>query len=176
MNRLLAVFLALMGFSIMVAGCSTEAANSNAGAESSGGAKTASGKVQTMSSNAVKPSQVAKIRLSFDGGDAVAELYDNPTNRDLVSMLPLTMSFKDFNGTEKIGYPPRGLSTEKAPEGFEPSEGDLTLYAPWGNLAIFYHDFRYSKGLVPIGHITSGIEGLAKKSGDFTVRIEAVKE
>jgi len=91
-------------------------------------------------------------------------------------MLPLALSFKDFNGTEKIAYPPRKLSTEKAPDGIDPSEGDLTLYAPWGNLAIFYHDFRYSPGLVSIGHISAGLEKLAKMNGDFTVRIEAVNQ
>ncbi|WP_425057949.1 hypothetical protein SCACP_25270 [Sporomusa carbonis] len=176
MKRLLTVFLALMGFAIMMAGCGTEAAKSIAGAESSGSAQAASGKVQTISSDAVRPSRATKIRLTFDGGEAVAELYDNPTSRDLVFMLPLTLSFQDFNGTEKISYSPRKLSTEKAPEGFEPSEGDLTLYAPWGNLAIFYHDFRYSKGLVPIGYFTSGLEALAKMNGEFTVRIEAINE
>lgn len=177
MKRLLTVFLALtIGSSIMLAGCGTEAAKSSAGAESSGSAKSASDKVETTSPGAVKPSQTTKIRLKFDGGEATAELYDNPTSRDLVSMLPLTLSFKDFNGTEKISYPPRSLSTEKAPEGFKPSEGDLTLFAPWGNLAIFYHDFRYSKGLVPIGHFTSGLEKLAKMNGEFTVRIESVNE
>lgn len=176
MKRLLTVFLALMGLAIMAAGCGTEAANRAAGAETSGSAQAASGKDQTISSDAVRPFRITKIRLIFDGGEAVAELYDNPTSRDLVSMLPLTLNFKDFNGTEKIAYPPRKLSTEKAPEGFDPSEGDLTLYAPWGNLAIFYHDFRYSQGLVPIGHITSGLEAIAKMNGEFTVRIEAVKE
>lgn len=176
MKRLLAVFLALMGFSIMAAGCGMEAAKGTVVAENSGSAQAASGKVQIAYSDAVRPPKATRIRLSFDGGDAVAELYDNPTSRDLASMLPLTLSFRDFNGTEKIAYPPRSLSTEQAPDGSEPSEGDLALYAPWGNLAIFYHDFRYSKGLVPIGHFVSGLEGLAKKSGDFTVRIEAMKD
>ncbi|MET9503768.1 cyclophilin-like fold protein [Streptomyces sp. NPDC006622] len=27
--------------------------------------------------------------------------------------------------------------------------GDLTYYAPWGNLAVFYHDASYAQGLVP---------------------------
>jgi hypothetical protein len=31
--------------------------------------------------------------------------------------------------------------------------GDITYYAPWGNLAIFYRDFGYSPGLVRLGHI-----------------------
>lgn len=162
----------------MLAGCGTKAAKSSAGTEVSGTAQSASDKVATAATSAAAKTShtVKKIRLRFDGGEAIAGLYDNPTSRGLVAMLPLALSFKDFNGTEKISYLPRSLSTEQAPEGIEPSEGDLTLYAPWGNLAIFYHNFRYCKGLVPIGHITSGLEALTKMNGDFTVRIEAVNE
>lgn len=54
--------------------------------------------------------------------------------------------------------------------------GYLTLFAPWGNLAIFYRDFRYSEGLVSIGRVTHGIEALAEMSREFAVRTEAVPE
>lgn len=171
----LSVFIALMvGCSILLAGCGTEAAKNSSGTGSYGGVQSVDNKDHI--ADASKPSRTTKIKLSFGGGEAVAELYDNPTSRDLVSMLPLTLSLKDFNNTEKIGYPPRSLSTEKAPVGYAPSAGDLTLFAPWGNMAIFYHNFGYSQGLIPIGHFTSGLEALAKMNGDFTVRIEAVNE
>ena len=177
MKRFLTVFLILMvGVSITLAGCGTGIGKDNTVMKKSVSVQGTSDNIVTPSANTLKSSQTTKIRLRFDGGEAIAELYDNPTSRHLVSMLPLTLSFKDFNGTEKIAYPPRALSTEKAPEGFEPSEGDLTLFAPWGNLAIFYHSFRYSKGLVPIGHFVSGLDLLAKMNGDFAVRMEAVNE
>lgn len=177
MKRLLTFFLILMvGVSITLAGCGTGIAKDHTVMDKSTKDQATSDIIATPSDNTFKLSQTTKIRLRFDGGEAIAEVYDNPTSRHLVSMLPLTLSFKDFNGTEKIAYPLRALSTEKAPEGFEPSEGDLTLFAPWGNLAIFYHSFRYSKGLVPIGHFVSGLDLLAKMNGDFTVRIEAVNE
>jgi hypothetical protein len=38
------------------------------------------------------------------------------------------------------------LFTAGAPAGSDPSVGDITYYAP-GNLAIFYRDFGYSRGL-----------------------------
>lgn len=117
-----------------------------------------------------------RIKMSFDGKEAIAELYDNPTSRDFAAMLPVTFRFKDYNGTEKIADPPRALSLEKAPKGFAPSAGDLTLFAPWGNLAIFYRDFRYSEGLVSIGRLTSGMETLANMKEDFTVHIELIHE
>lgn len=113
------------------------------------------------------------IRLSFDGHEVFAELYDNPTAEDLLSMLPLTLTFRDYSGTEKISDPPRALDTTDAPAGYDPAEGDITLYAPWGNIAIFYRDFSYSQGLVPIGHITSGLNHLSAMGDGVPVTIEA---
>lgn len=114
------------------------------------------------------------IRISFQDHDVIAELYDNPTAEDLVSLLPLTLTFRDYSGTEMISYPPRELNTTDAPAGHDPAAGDITFYAPWGNIAIFYRDFSYSPGLVPIGRITSGLEHLSAATGGFTATIEAV--
>lgn len=83
-------------------------------------------------------------------------MFDSQAGRDFVSMLPLTLTFRDYASTEKIADLPRRLSTEGAPAGHEPSAGDFTYYAPWGNLAMFYRDFRYGNGLVPLGVIESG--------------------
>ena len=63
-------------------------------------------------------------------------LTDSPTARDFASLLPLTVTLKDYAGTEKISDLPKRLSTEGAPKGFDPSVGDIAYYAPWGNLAI----------------------------------------
>ncbi|WP_174479820.1 cyclophilin-like fold protein [Paenibacillus borealis] len=40
------------------------------------------------------------------------------------------------------------------------------------NIAIFYKDFGYSSGLIPLGSIDSGIEALAGMNEAFTVTIE----
>ena len=46
------------------------------------------------------------------------------------------------------------------------------MYAPWGNLAIFYRDYGFSRGLVPLGKLDSGgAEFFASQSGNFTVTI-----
>jgi hypothetical protein len=50
---------------------------------------------------------------------------------------------------------PKELSTKDAPAGIDPSVGDIAYYASWGNLAIFYKDFGYSRGLVKLGRIDS---------------------
>lgn len=121
---------------------------------------------------AVPAAAQTPIRLVVGGESITAVLADNPTTRDLLTLLPLTLTMRDYQGTEKIGDPPRRLSTEDAPDGCDPSAGDLTLYAPWGNLAIFYQDFSWSRGLIPLGSITSGLEKLAAMRGDFTMTME----
>lgn len=112
-----------------------------------------------------------KIRLTVDGKAVEATLLDNATARDFLSLLPMTLTLEDYASTEKIGYPPRKLSTAGAPAGVDPAVGDITYYAPWGNLAIFYKDFGYSKGLVKLGRIDSGIEALSVR-GSLKVTIE----
>ena len=92
----------------------------------------------------------------------IADLKDNPSSRDLVAQLPLTLNFEDYHATEKIAYPPRKLVTQDAPEGFDPSVGTIAYYAPWGNLALFYEDFGYSKSLVNYGSVISGARCASK--------------
>jgi hypothetical protein len=116
-----------------------------------------------------------RVKLSFEGGEAVVRLNDTPTSRDLLSLLPLTLTWKDHAGTEKVATPPRKLSTAGAPAGSDPSVGDFAYYAPWGNLALYYRDFGHSSGLVLLGTVESGLETLAAREGDFTVRIEALE-
>lgn len=86
----------------------------------------------------------------------------------------MVLILEDYNSTEKVSDFPRRLSTEGAPEGFDPSVGDITYYAPWGNLAVFYRDFGYSRCLVRLGRMESGIE-ILKQHGPLRVTIERVE-
>lgn len=115
-----------------------------------------------------------RIRFKINGKTVTATLADNATARDFISLLPVTLTFEDYAATEKIAYPPRKLSTTGSPAGSDPSVGDIAYYAPWGNLAIFYKDFGYSRGLVILGKIDSGMEAL-EVPGSVKVVIERIK-
>ena len=116
------------------------------------------------------------MKISLKVGDTAltATLIDSATTRDFISLLPLNLTLQDYAGTEKISDLPKRLSTEGAPSGSNPSVGDITYYAPWGNLAIFHKDFRYSSGLVILGKIDSGIETFSVP-GSVKVTIELPK-
>ncbi len=115
-----------------------------------------------------------KIRLKLEDTVITATLIDSKTTQDFISLLPLTLTLEDYAGTEKISDLPKRLSTEDAPSGSDPSVGDITYYAPWGNLAIFYRDFGYASGLVILGKIDSGIEAF-NVPGSVRVTIELIE-
>ncbi len=116
-----------------------------------------------------------KIRFTISGKAATATLIDSPTARDFIALLPLALKMEDYASTEKVSYLPKKLTTQGAPAGIDPDVGDITYYAPWGNLAIFYRDFGYSTGLIKLGRFDHGIEAFDVR-GSFDVTIEAVSK
>ena len=113
-----------------------------------------------------------KISIKIQDRVITATLSDNATARDFASLLPMTVTLNDYASTEKVSDLPRRLSTQGAPEGSDPSVGDITYYAPWGNLAIFYRDFHYSSGLIKLGRIESGMEALnVQRSMQATIEL-----
>ena len=119
-----------------------------------------------------KENESLKINITVDGKTVSATLIDNSASRDLVSRLPLEITLEDFNNTtEKIFYPKPSLNLKEKKNGVAPVPGDITIYEPWQNVAIFCKSFRYSDDLIKIGHIDDdGIE-LLKKQGDVKVTI-----
>jgi hypothetical protein len=96
---------------------------------------------------------------------AVAELEPpdtvlSATARDLIAQLPLTLSFRDFNGVEKIAQLPRKLSMDGAPAGDDPFPRDIGYYNPSGDL-VFYYD--------------GSVDAIVRQTGTFTAAIERVQ-
>jgi len=121
-------------------------------------------------------SRDSKIKITITIGDKVltAMLNDNPTTRDFISLLPLTLTLDDYAGTEKVIKLSKKLSVKNSPSGSDPSVGDIAYYSPWGNLAFFYNDFGYSNGLIILGKIDSDMEVFKKHSGTVKVRIDLI--
>jgi len=108
---------------------------------------------------------MGQTRVRFTVGDTeiVVRAADNPTSRDFVSMLPLTLNFRDFNAMEKIGDLPRRLTTQGS-TGSAPANGDLIYFVPWGNLGFFYNaerrDAAFDDRVIPIGTVETGHDRL----------------
>lgn len=115
------------------------------------------------------------MRMNIIIGDKTitAMMEDNAAGRDFLSRLPLEVTLEDFNNiTEKIFYPTPTLDMADVKRGCAPVPGDITIYTPWKNVAIFCKNWSYSNDLIKIGHIEGdGIEAL-RTAGDIKVKFE----
>ena len=114
-----------------------------------------------------------KIKISVGNRTITATMEDNAAGRDFLSRLPLEVTLNDYNNaTEKIFYPDPVLTTEGVTRGCAPTPGDITIYVPWGNVAIFCKSWSQSNDLIKIGRIDGdGIEAL-NIGGDIVVKFE----
>jgi hypothetical protein len=126
---------------------------------------------QTRTSTSGAEGTNMKIRIAFNGQSFTATLYENPSARDLVSILPLDLTIDDYANNEKIAYLPRKLTEEGARPFSNEAPGDLCYFVPWGNLAFFYDSYRYSDGLIRLGRLDNGVEPLLMR-GEFPLRVE----
>ncbi|MGP3916905.1 cyclophilin-like fold protein [Nonomuraea sp. 10N515B] len=120
--------------------------------------------------------QVEGSIVRFTAGDTSVDVVigaDNATARDFLAMLPLTLSFEEFSGREKISYLPRKLNITGSP-GSDPEDGDLIYFVPWGNLGFYYNTagIGYSDQVIHIGTYNATAEQLQQlEKGDVTVTL-----
>lgn len=118
---------------------------------------------------------VTSLKMNIVVGDRTisATMEDNAAVRDLLSRLPMEVTLNDYNNTtEKIFYPDPELELDGVTRGCAPVPGDITIYAPWGNVAIFCKSWSHSNDLIKIGHIDGeGIQVL-NVSGNIHVKLE----
>ena len=118
-------------------------------------------------------SESLSISISVNGQTLSATMEDNSASRDLLSRLPMDVTLQDFsNITEKIFYPDPELALDDVSRGLDPVPGDIAIYEPWGNVAIFCKDSPYSDSLIKIGHIDGDITPL-NVPGDLSATISA---
>ncbi|MGG3268152.1 cyclophilin-like fold protein [Priestia aryabhattai] len=116
-----------------------------------------------------------RIKLTFNDKEVLINMYDNPASKDFLAQLPLTVTFEDYIGKEKVSILQKRLSIDDVQAGDLSKKGDFAYYAPWGNVAIFYKGLEdATNDLIILGQIESGKENVENVDGDFTGRIEKV--
>lgn len=119
-----------------------------------------------------------KIQIEVEGSEQpiFATLDSSPSTQDFIKQLPLSLKLSDYASSEKIATLPHKLSTQSASKGYAGKTGDLSYYAPWGNLAIFYKDSEvgYANGLIFLGKMEDLPKEFVSQS-ELTVVIRQVK-
>ena len=66
------------------------------------------------------PTGETRIRVIIGDTVLTGRLWDNATARDLIAQLPLTLTFSDYGGQEKLAPLPQKLSLDGVPAGADP--------------------------------------------------------
>ena len=106
------------------------------------------------------------VNINIDGREYILNLEDNNTTKELVNMLPLSITMNELNGNEKYYYLDSNLSTNNYNPGTI-NKGDVMLYGS-NCLVVFYKSFDTSYSYTKIGHIDN-LDDL--DSGNIEVKI-----
>lgn len=110
------------------------------------------------------------IVIEIAGRKITGELDHSATSLSLLAQLPLTLSFSDYGGQEKVARIPAPLDLRSAPSGSDAAPLTIGYYVPDQRLILYYDDVGYFDGIVPIGTYEdiSAVTGL---SSDFTATL-----
>ena len=128
---------------VALLGTGLTACTQSPGSGSSGGTSAApSASSSSSASSALSPSSAdeqegTSIRIRIGDPDADRDRAGQPAGRAQLEQLPLTLSFEDLNGEEKIGHLDHELTMDGMPKGDDSQVGDLGYYAPWGNVVLY---------------------------------------
>ena len=148
--------LLLMTFSLTACNAQVEPTQDNT---------TANTNVKTTTETTSTSTQTKIIKLTTTNNQTIEiELNNSPSANDLYNQLPLSIDLEDYSTNEKIFYPPNKLNTESTPK-----IGTLAYYEPWGDVVIFYDDFRANNDLYELGHVISGEDIVSELSGTVTI-------
>ncbi|WP_344250885.1 cyclophilin-like fold protein [Isoptericola hypogeus] len=126
---------------VLLTGCSSEPSSSAPSTPAAGTSSAPSPSEPTPSAASEADDGVVGTVVRFSSDEAEVDVLidqDTPAVRDFLSMLPLSLEFEEYNGREKIAYPPRPLERGDTP-GSQPVDGDFIYFEPWGNFGFYYN-------------------------------------
>lgn len=123
---------------------------------------------ETQSESSVLEENMLTITISAGDQTFTATMYDSPSAKALLELLPMTLHMSELNGNEKYFYLEGTLPTDAGkPSGIH--AGDLMLYGS-NCLVLFYESFSTSYSYTPLGRIDDP-EGLASALGSGSVQV-----
>lgn len=133
------------------------------------------GKKKYVCTITVKSPKVKQLKITINGQEFFAKLYDNATTEGLVKALPMTITMNELNGNEKYYYLQSKLPVN-AEVASEINAGDIMLYGD-DCLVFFYKSFKTPYRYTPIGSVTNP-DTFAKAlgAGNVEMTIEGIME
>ncbi|KAB2890813.1 MAG: hypothetical protein F9K32_07160 [Desulfobulbaceae bacterium] len=109
------------------------------------------------------------IKITSQGHMATFQLYDTTAASEFYDQLPLQLELENFRDAQWMLYPPKKLNVTKGEAYHDGKKGELSYYAPWGDVFMLYKDFYAGDEMHRLGIGTSGIDDIARMSGSAVI-------
>jgi len=110
-----------------------------------------------------------KVEITSHGRTATFPLYDTNAARELYNQLPLTLDLENFRDAQWMFYPPQKLNVTASETYHDGKKGELSYYAPWGDVFMLYKDFYAGDDMHRLGVGLNGIDNIAAMSGNAVI-------
>jgi hypothetical protein len=111
-----------------------------------------------------------KVEVISQGKKATFQLYDTTAARELYEQLPLELDLTNFRDAQWMFYPPDKLNVKAEEAYHDGKKGELSYYAPWGDVFMLYKDFHAGDEMHRLGFGLSGVDDIAAMSGSAVIR------
>jgi hypothetical protein len=111
-----------------------------------------------------------QVKITSQGHTATFRLYDTVAAKEFYDQLPLKLGLTNFRDAQWMFYPPEKLKVTAREAYHDGKKGELSYYAPWGDVFMLYKDFYAGDEMHRLGINVTGIEEIARMSG--SARIE----
>ena len=111
-----------------------------------------------------------KVEITSGTNRATFQLYDTQAAKDFYAQLPLQLPLTNFRNAQWMFYPPHKLEVTDREAYHDGIKGELSYYAPWGDVFMLYEDFYAGDEMHRLGIGLSGIDQIKPMNGTITVR------
>lgn len=110
-----------------------------------------------------------QVKITSRGHTATFRLYDTMAAKEFYDQLPLKLDLSNFRDAQWMFYPPEKLSVTAQEAYHDGKKGELSYYAPWGDVFMLYKDFYAGDEMHRLGINLAGIEEIAHMSGNAII-------
>ena len=116
-----------------------------------------------------------QVKITSRGHTATFRLYDTVAAKEFYDQLPLKLDLSNFRDAQWMFYPPEKLNVTAREAYHDGKKGELSYYAPWGDVFMLYKDFYAGDEMHRLGINLTGIEEIAKMSGKAIIEKKGTK-
>jgi len=106
-----------------------------------------------------------QVKITSKGHTATFQLYDTTAAKEFYDQLPLSLQLENFRDAQWMFYPPQKLKVKPGEAYHDGKKGELSYYAPWGDVFMLYKDFYAGDEMHRLGIGVSGIDEIGSMSG-----------